>query len=160
MAEGKSIQWPGQGNFKSAPIVLYNRTGGLLVNGQVIAIDILNTENETILSKIFGNAVAVSAGNVDGLIGVVQISDGRASIADDDTFDAVFEGPVLALVDGGTLDVAKGDKLLVVAAATSFTRSDATTDIIWATALEANTGAAALKLIFLRAAPTSPGTDE
>lgn len=160
MAEGKGIQWPGQNNFKAAPVVMFNRTGGNLVNGQLFAVDLLNTESETVKSNILRNAVALSAGNLDGLVGVVQINDGRSVIADDESFDAIMEGPVLALVDGGTIDVLGGDKLTVAAAATSFTRSDATTDIVWARALEANTGAAALKLVYLMSAPTAPGTDE
>lgn len=98
-----------------------------------------------------GNLVAVDATNIDGILCVAE-----TALADDETGLVVVEGPVMALVDGGTLDVLIGDKLIPTAASINLTKSAATTDVVCAKAWEGNTGAAALKLIYLMGFIQSP----
>jgi hypothetical protein len=151
----KPIQRTGFVNFAAAPTPVMNRTGGTRTKGDIVALDLLNTEAATPPAQL-GNAVPVAAGNIDGFLAVVL----SESTADDEEMKVCVAGPCQAKVDGGTLDVGYGDKLIASAASYSLTRSDATTDVIHAKALETNSGSAALKWVYLLPFPISPGTDE
>jgi hypothetical protein len=156
----KSIQMPGNSPLATRTGWFINKTGSALttaMKGRVLAVDTTNSVGETSAGNITRNLVAPAAGNLDGKI---VVANHEVEIPINGVFEAVIEGECEALVDGGTIDVAAGDKLIASAASSNFTKSDATTDIVWAIALEANTGTAALKRILLRNGPTSPGTDE
>jgi hypothetical protein len=151
----KAIQRASHVNLIAAPTPVMNRTGTTLAKGEVVALDIADTEAVNNPPLQLNNVVLVAAGNIDGILAVVDVGG-----ADDEEVKVIIGGPCQALVDGGTLDVAKGDKLIATAASKNLTRSDATTDIVHARSLEANTGAAALKWIYLLPWPQAAGTDE
>jgi hypothetical protein len=150
------IEFPNGDTFQAYKITATNRTGAALSKGGVYALDLTQSATETTdAKKALGNVVKVAAGNIDGIL-VIATED----LADDETGLFVVEGPCLALVDGGTIDVAAGDKLIPTAASINLTKSDAITDIVAGKALEANTGAAALKMIYFHGVIRPQGTDE
>lgn len=148
------IEFPNGDTFQTQKITATNRTGGALAVGGVYALDVTLSQTESSTAqKALGNVVAVAAGNIDGIL-VVALD----TLADNETGLFVLDGPTLALVDGGTLDVAAGDKLIPTAASNALTKSGATTDIVAAKALAANTGTAALKAVYFHGVIRPQGT--
>lgn len=138
------VQFAGD-SFPATKITITNKTGGALVVGGVYALDITGSIATTVREKLTF-VVAVSAGNLKGILVVAT-----KALAEGDTGEAVVFGPVDALVDGGTTDVAAGDRLKAVAASNALIKAGeaaGSVDTAVAKALEANTGAAALKSIF------------
>jgi hypothetical protein len=140
----QGVQFAGD-SFPTGKITIVNKTGGALVKGGVYALDVSGSVATTVREKL-SFVVAVSAANIDGFLVVAT-----KALADGETGEGVIQGPVDALVDGDTTDVAAGDRLKAVAASTSLIKASeavGSTDIAVGKALEANAGVAALKSIY------------
>ena len=139
-----------------------NRTGTTLVLGDIAALDTLGTATETaagqgvfgvtgldVQDAIFHNIVAVAAGNIDGPLVVVTGLLSGAGVDNTEVEVTLCSQRVQARVDGDTTDVAVGDRLEAVAAADNLRKLTVGPSIAdshpVAYALEANTGAIALK---------------
>lgn len=147
------IQFPGGDTFKAGKITITNRTGGDLVQYGVYTVDLLQTATESTTPQAgLGNIVPTVTANL-GM--PIVVYDDYKTLADNETGQAVFHGPVRCLVNGA---VAKGDYLKAVNAQTYLTPAGfaaGSVEVAWAIALEANSSGTAARHVFLLGAPYS-----
>lgn len=134
-----------------------NRSGAAVAVGDVLALDMLGTDASTaakagvggvtlgnVYEAIFHNAVAVAAGNIDGILCVVSSLLGNGG-ADDTQIEVTLMSQIVDCEVYGDTDIAIGDRLAPVAAQTYLVKlTDAADTRGIAFALEAYTDAAAV----------------